>query len=171
MLLDFEILNREIKEFRDSCKSISIASLSPNGEVVISYAPYIESSNNYYIYISEISPHFESIKANPNNIEIMFIQDESKANSIFARARLKYRVEAIFIQRDSDQFDLIFDEFQNKNNDSSEIGTLRNMRDFHLIRLNFNNGRFIKGFGKAYDICGKTISHINPKNPHKFEAK
>ncbi|RDU58265.1 pyridoxamine 5'-phosphate oxidase family protein [Helicobacter sp. MIT 99-5507] len=169
MLHDFEALDYEIKEFRDSCKTINIASLSPNGEVVISYAPYIESSGKYYIYISEITPHFGSIKANPNNIEIMFIQDESKANNIFARVRLIYRAKASFIKRDSKQFDLIFDEFQKKNNNISEIEILRNMSDFHLIRFEFSKGRFIKGFGKAYEIDRKIISHINPKNPHKFK--
>lgn len=41
-----------------------------------------------YIYISEVSEHFNNIKANPNNIEIMFLEDESKAASVILRKKI-----------------------------------------------------------------------------------
>ena len=42
------------------------------------------------------------------------------------------------------------------------------MQDFHLFKLEFKKGRFVKGFGGAYDIIGDEISLPHIKNPHKF---
>ncbi len=167
---DFKTINNDIKEFIDSCSSINIASINKDGNVIISYAPFVKYNENYYIYISEIADHFSSILANPNNIEIMFIQDESKASSIILRVRLKYRARAIFLKRDSEEFNIILDAFENKNGSTGVIKMIRNMADFHLVKLDFYQGRFVKGFGQAYDINNGVISFAGSNgNPHKFE--
>ncbi|WP_267490135.1 hypothetical protein [Campylobacter volucris] len=43
------------------------------------------------------------------------------------------------------------------------------MQDFHLFQLIFKKGRFVKGFGQAYDInedninLAKSKEHKNPR--------
>ena len=48
------------------------------------------------------------------------------------------------------------------------IKTIRQMSDFHLIELQLGFGRFVKGFGQAYDILPngeiKQVGSIG--NPH-----
>lgn len=169
---DFKAINNDIKEFIASCGSINIASINKDGNVIISYAPFIESDGSYYIYISEVADHFASISANPSNIEIMFIQDESKASSVILRIRLKYRAKATFIKRDSEEFNVALDAFENKNSGAGGINMIRNMADFHLVKLDFYEGRFVKGFGQAYDINNGVISFAGSNgNPHKFGHK
>ena len=169
---DFRAVENEIKEFIDSCGSVNIASVNKNGDVIISYAPFIACNGQYYIYISEVADHFDSINANPNNIEIMFIQDESKASSVILRVRLKYRAKATFVQRGSDCFNAVLDVFEEKNHNASGIKMIRNMSDFHLIKLDFYQGRFVKGFGQAYDINNGVISFAGSNgNPHQFRHK
>lgn len=90
---------REAKEFMLSFNSVSLATLSADKEVVCSYAPFVNTPWGNYIYISEVSEHFNNIKENPNNIEIMFLEDESKAASVILRKRLRYKVKASFIER------------------------------------------------------------------------
>ncbi|RVZ95170.1 HugZ family heme oxygenase, partial [Helicobacter pylori] len=53
------------------------------------------------------------------------------------------------------------------------IKTIRTMQDFHLIALDFKEGRFVKGFGQAYDILGDNkIAYVGDKgNPHNFAHK
>ncbi|EGK8091309.1 hypothetical protein IO396_001323 [Campylobacter lari] len=46
-------------------------------QTICSYTPIIK--NDFYIYISEIAEHFEGVKHNNKNIEIMFIEDEKVA--------------------------------------------------------------------------------------------
>ncbi len=80
----------------------------------------------------------------------MFLEDESKAQSVILRKRLRYRVNARFVERDSQEFDNVFAQFIEQSGGSGGIKTIKNMHDFHLIELIVRNGRYVKGFGQAY---------------------
>ncbi|PAF54542.1 HugZ family heme oxygenase [Helicobacter sp. 13S00482-2] len=167
--LDIESVEREIKEFTKEMNSIILSSLSPSGEVVCSYAPLLRYENKCYIYVSEVAEHYGSLRANPDNLQVMFLEDESKAKLVILRKRLRYKARAKFIERGS-EFDKIFDSFVNEVGESGGIKTIRNMMDFHLIHLEFIKGRFVKGFGQAYDIVDGEISYIGGEgNPHKIK--
>ncbi|EPA1108106.1 HugZ family heme oxygenase, partial [Campylobacter coli] len=131
---DLSGVAREAKEFMLSFNSVSLATLSADKEVVCSYAPFVNTPWGNYIYISEVSEHFNNIKENPNNIEIMFLEDESKAASVILRKRLRYKVKASFIER-GEVFDKIYDEFEKQTGGEGGIKTIRNMLDFHLVKL------------------------------------
>ncbi|TKX32952.1 HugZ family heme oxygenase [Campylobacter aviculae] len=170
---NFHGVGKEIEEFKLSFNSVCLATLNENNEVVCSYAPFVTTNWGDYIYISEVSEHFGNIKKNPNNIEVMFLEDESKAASVILRKRLRYRVNASFIDR-GEQFDKIYDEFERQTGGEGGIKTIRKMLDFHLVKLEFGKGRFVKGFGQAYDIDQGKITHASAGangNPHKFPHK
>ncbi|ECO8108807.1 HugZ family heme oxygenase [Campylobacter coli] len=168
---DLSGVAREAKEFMLSFNSVSLATLSADKEVVCSYAPFVNTPWGNYIYISEVSEHFNNIKENPNNIEIMFLEDESKAASVILRKRLRYKVKASFIER-GEVFDKIYDEFEKQTGGEGGIKTIRNMLDFHLVKLEFQKGRFVKGFGQAYDIENENVTHVGANSsPHKFPHK
>ncbi len=160
-----ENLAQEIKDFMLSFNSVCLATLSPHAEVVCSYAPFVSTEFGNFIYISEASEHFANIKAHPNNLEVMFLEDESKAASVILRKRLRYRTKANFILR-GEFFDKIYDEFERQTGGGGGIKTIRTMLDFHLVQLEFLTGRFVKGFGQAYNIKGDEITAITG-NPHK----
>lgn len=164
-----EDLAQQIKDFMLSFNSVCLATLSPSGEVVCSYAPFVSTSWGDFIYISEVSEHFANIKTHPNNLEVMFLEDESKAASVILRKRLRYRTKASFISR-GELFDKVYDEFERQTGGGGGIKTIRAMLDFHLIRLEFHKGRFVKGFGQAYDIEGDKITQVGMSgNPHKMK--
>lgn len=165
--LDYEGVKKEIAAFKSEFGSVCLATLSAKGEVLCSYAPLIQCANGDYIYISEIGEHYESIKHNPHNIEVLFLQDESKAASVILRKRLKFRAKAAFIERGA-EFDKIYDEFERQTGGGGGIKTIRAMLDFHLIRLDYQKGSFVKGFGQAYSIDENgALTHKGGKMPHK----
>lgn len=101
----------------------------------------------------------------------MFLEDESKAASVILRKRLRYRVNASFLER-GERFDQIYDEFEKQTGGEGGIKTIRKMLDFHLVKLEFKKGRFVKGFGQAYDIENGNVTHVGASgNPHKFPHK
>lgn len=165
--LDYEGVKKEIATFKSEFGSVCLGTLSEKGEVICSYAPLIQMPDADYIYISEIGDHYTSIKHNPNNIEVLFLQDESKAASVILRKRLRFRAKAVFIERGA-EFDKIYDEFERKTGGSGGIKTIRTMLDFHLIRLDYQKGGFVKGFGQAYNIDENgNLTHKGGKMPHK----
>lgn len=173
---DLEGVKQEIAEFAKEFGSGVLASLSPNGEALATYAPVIHSEGRFYIYISEVAEHYASIRANPSNIELMFLEDESKAKSVILRKRLRYRVDARFVDRGSAEFESVFARFMEQSGGAGGIKSIKAMQDFHLIELIAGSGRYVKGFGQAYSIAKNgEISYLGGSgggsgNPHKMGA-
>jgi len=166
---DTSKIKAEIAEFKKGFGSLVLATIDAKGEAQCSYAPLVQTENGDYIYISEVASHYKDIKEHPNNIEVLFVEDESKAASMILRKRLRFRVEAKFIERGAD-FDKIYDEFEKQNEGDMGIKHIRSMTDFHLVKLNYGEGSFVKGFGQAYRIDKKgEIIHMkggSSGNPH-----
>ena len=172
---DLSKVEEEIIEFAKSFGSACLATLSPKNEVLCTYAPVIHHKEKFFIYISEVGEHFGSIKANPSNIELMFLEDECKAKSVILRKRLRYRVEPRFVERGGAEFDEVYESFITQSGGSGGIKTIKDFADFHLIELKPKGGRFVKGFGQAYLIKDGKASHITGGtgggSPHKMPHK
>ena len=171
---DMSSISNEVESFKKEFGSIFIASLDKNGYAICSYAPLIQLNGKLYIYISEVAEHYSSIKANPSKIEVMFLEDECKAKSVILRKRLKYRANARFIERDSQEFNQAIDSLESSMGGAGGIKTIKKWSDFHLIEIELQKGRFVKGFGQAYDILPDgQVQYVgeqsNPhtRNPHK----
>lgn len=151
---------KEIEEFKNGFNSILLASLSPENLPHLSYSPLLRYEGEYYLYISEVAQHCANLRANPKRVQAMFIQDESQSQMLLARKRLTYDVCVEFLPRDS-FFDKVYDSFESRVGKGGGVSAVRGMQDFHLLRLSFRQGRFVKGFGQAYDIDeGGKISHV-----------
>lgn len=161
-------IKTKIDEFRQSVKSCVLATLDAKGTPIASYAPIISLDSKNYIYISAIAEHYDNLKRNPNQVEVMFLEDESQAKSIIVRTRLRYKASAKFIPRGDPIVEKALDKLAETMNDVGGIKTIRDFTDFDLIELTFGTGRFVRGFGQAYSISPSgEISHIGVKgNPH-----
>lgn len=163
----------EVNDFISNFKTVVISSLYPNNKPCVTYAPFIRYNNKNYIYISSIAEHYENIIQNSNAIEVLFLEDESKCKQLLARARVRFKAEAKKINRNSDIFEGIMDKFQN--NLGSTMQMVRQMTDFDLFELSFKDGRYVKGFGKAYLLedneNGIVVYHLKGDkkgNSHNF---
>ncbi|MFA5985137.1 MAG: pyridoxamine 5'-phosphate oxidase family protein [Methylococcaceae bacterium] len=127
---------------------LSTASLS--GEPDLSYAPFVrDPSGNFYIFISELALHTRNLQANPK-ASVMFISPESKSPNLFARERVIYTCSAQQIARNEPRYNTQLLALQE--HFGSIITMLSSLSDFHLFTLCPANGRYIAGFGQAYDI-------------------
>ncbi|WP_300731245.1 HugZ family heme oxygenase [uncultured Helicobacter sp.] len=172
---DNKAIADEVAAFKKEFGSIIIASIDKNGYAIASYAPLMQVDNKLYIYISEVAEHFQSISTNPDKIEILFLEDESKAKSVILRKRLRYKANARFIERDSEEFNTALNSLECAIDGAGGIKTIRQMQDFHLIELQVGLGRYVKGFGQAYDILPNgEIKHVGGSsggNPHSTPHK
>lgn len=161
----------EIESFKDEFNTILLSSISKDNKPHISYSPLLRYEGEYYLYVSEVATHCQNLRTNPDSVQAMFIEDESKAKSILARKRLTYDASVTFLSRDA-LFDKVYDSFEARVGKSGGVGQVRSMQDFHLVKLQFKEGRFVKGFGQAYNIDtqGK-ISHVGGGMPHTMPHK
>lgn len=142
-------IKQEVENLRSGCKTLLLSTVNRGGFPEISYAPYIEDENKFYIFISGLAAHTKNLLDN-RMANVMFIEDESLADHSFSRKRVTYQCEAMPVSRDSDDFDDFLDRFQSEF--GNLIQTLRNLADFQLFELAPDNGRYVSGFGKTFVV-------------------
>ncbi|KOO12305.1 HugZ protein, partial [Vibrio xuii] len=82
-------LEPEVQAFRDSRKTLQLATISAEGIPNATYAPFAFDSQAYYILVSDIAAHGRNLKTN-RNVSILMIEDESECKQIYARKRLTF---------------------------------------------------------------------------------
>ena len=157
----------EYENFLGEFASIIIATVNENGIPQASYAPFVlDDAKNIYIYVSDLSTHTQNIYVNPS-VSILFIEDEAKSNQIFARRRLTFDCQATLIERETEKWNQIWEQFQARFGEIIEV--LRGLSDFRIFQLTPSQGRFVVGFGAAYHITGDNLNQLvqitgnNPK--------
>ena len=80
-------LQPEIREFRDGCRTLQLATVDSEGNPNASYAPFVLQEDGYYVLISEIARHARNLQQVPK-VSLMLIEDETGARELFARKRL-----------------------------------------------------------------------------------
>ena len=160
-----EILNKALKEKEKIINSMDTVILSTNDNQGIpncSYAPTcIDDDGNFYIYISELSKHTQNLLCN-DHVSLMIIEDESKAENIFARKRFTMDGKSKEIIRDSDEWNDKMSLLESKFKE--QIGFLKNLTDFHLFKLTPHEGLLVHGFARAFRLVGKGLNKIKYLN-------
>ena len=135
------------------------------GRPELSYAPFSrDDQGRFYILISELAEHCRNLLHNPN-CSVLFIADERDSRNLFARERLSFYCQAEQVERDSQEYGQQLQQLEQKF--GSVIGVLRGLADFHLLRLTPFRGRYVVGFGKAFDIDPHSgrIDPVTPEGP------
>ncbi len=157
----FETALIAYQNFINRFQSVVISTVSKDGIPNASYAPFVmDDSKNIYIYVSGLSTHTQNIHAIPL-VSVLFIEDESDTQQIFARQRLSFDCKASLIERDSKLWHLIVDSFAARFPEI--IPMLRDLPDFRVFQLTPSKGRFVIGFGSAYEVDPtnlNTLKHI-----------
>jgi hypothetical protein len=149
-------LNQEILDFLNTRKTLHIASLDGDDHPYASYAPFALGDECLYVLLSDIAIHGENLKRNAK-AAVLMVEDESESETIFARIRVNYQVEAEHIPHDDSE---PFNEGINRlfNRHGERILNLSKLSDFNLFKLIPLGGRYVKGFGQAYTIMGHSLA-------------
>jgi len=147
-------LNDEIEKLIDSLKSVQLATLNQLKKPEISYTPFLRypasSRDQFYIFISELASHTQNLHMNAG-LSLMFIEDEKSCKNVFARKRLILECHSQRIERESELWTKILNEFELRQ--GKTIALLKTLPDFHLFKLNASKGNYVKGFGQAFSLC------------------
>lgn len=158
----------EIQEFKQQCKTLQMATLTA-GMPHVSYAPFTCNKEGFYILVSDIAQHGQNLK-HSKNVSIMLIEDESNSKQLYARRRLTFDTTAQLIDKRSPVGLQAISDLTNRFGDI--IDNLAELKDFNLYQLTPEKGRFVKGFGKAFDISGADmVDMVHLKEGHVKELK
>lgn len=160
---DSDDVRQDYLALRDTILSAQIATLDRNQSPQSSYAPLVWLQQRPWLYLSELAQHTQNLRRDPA-IGLMLIEDESQARNPFARRRIYLQGSAQQIGRGHESFVPVLDEFGRRFGAVMEV--IEPLPDFHLFRVEPREGRFIRGFGQAYELSGdglETLRHIDPR--------
>ena len=160
-------IRAEYQALSADCRSAVLATVDADGNPEVSYAPFIETSGSYCIYVSELAAHTGNLLARPV-VSLMLIEGEDEARSIFARRRLTYRCTVKEIARNDVRFDQRLDQFAQRFGEL--INMLRTLADFHLFELTPVSGSYVGGFARAYRINADEIRARNERGHRPLAA-
>jgi heme iron utilization protein len=153
-----ENIQTEYENFPQQVESIIISTVSAEGIPNASYTPFVmDDSKNIYIYVSGLATHTTNLYANPH-VSVLFIEDEAKSNQIFGRSRLSFDCSATLIERETDKWNQIVEQFQGRFGQIIEV--LRGLPDFRIFQLTPHEGRFVIGFGAIYNISSDNLHQL-----------
>lgn len=159
--IDLNILKAQYQELLGSAKSIFLSTIGLDGLPFLSYAPFVEHEGKVYLYLSKIAEHYYNLENNPA-VDVMLAADESATKNIFARERARFAGTGENVGNDG--YEEVFQKFEDKFG-APTFKMLRTL-DFSLFELTLAKGRYVVGFGQAYDIDfpGEHFDHVNRDN-------
>ncbi|VDG93687.1 heme oxygenase, HugZ family [Lysinibacillus sphaericus] len=155
--IDLEKYKKSYLEFMETRKGLILSMLDGEGKPFTSCAPFVKKDGKLYIYISQVAEHYYHME-NSEWIDAMMIADESTTKNPFATERMRMRCTPKNIGNEG--HDEIFELF-NTQFDSKLLDVLRGL-DFSLFELTPSMGRYVVGFGMAFDanISGDVFTHV-----------
>ncbi|BDA69507.1 pyridoxamine 5'-phosphate oxidase-related, FMN-binding [Rivularia sp. IAM M-261] len=154
----FEAIQAAYQTFTDQFQSAVICTVSQDGLPNASYAPFVmDDRKNIYIYVSGLSTHTQNLNVKPL-ASVLFIEDESKTQQMFARRRLSYDCTATLVNSSTATWIQTVSNFESRF--GNIIQMLRDLPDFRIFQLTPTSGRFVVGFGAAYDVDANDLNKL-----------
>ena len=151
-------LNDEISDFLNQQKSLMLSTFNAAGFPHASYAPFVAHENELFIFISQLAAHTQHLLTT-GKAGVLMIEDESLCDDVFARTRLSYQMQVTPVSRDDEFWPQGIALLRQKLGD--RIDLLSQLGDFVLFRLSPCEGRYVKGFGRAYEISpGSLVAEL-----------
>ncbi len=150
-------LGPEIKEFRQERRTLQLATVDGEGRPNVSYAPFVQNQEGYFVLISQIARHARNLLENPN-VSLMMIEDEDTSKQLFARKRLTFDAVATVVERDTELWCQVVAQMQERFGEI--IDGLSKLEDFVLFNLKAEQGLFVKGFGQAFQVSGDDLVDV-----------
>lgn len=158
-------LGSEVKEFCQQRRTLQLATVDAEGLPNVSYAPFVQNQEGYFVLISQLARHARNLCDNPN-MSLMMIEDEDTSKELFARKRLTFDAVAAVVERDSELWQQVI--AQMKERFGEIIDNLSQLEDFMLFNLKPEQGLFVKGFGQAFQVCSDDLVYfVHLREGHK----
>lgn len=155
--VDIEKHKEKYLQFVASRKNLILNLLDDEGKPFTSCAPFVKKDGKLYIYISQIAEHYDFME-NSDFVDAFLIADEAETKNQFATERVRWACTAENIGNSGHEE--IFALF-NIDHGEKMMDLLRGL-DFSLFELTPAQGRYVVGFGLAFDldIDANVFTHV-----------
>ena len=147
---DLRQAEADLQALIDSHQTLLLSTVTATGQPAISYAPYVrDASGRFYIFISDLAEHTGNLQQQ-GSAAILFVRPEAETRNPFARERVILQCRAGEVPETDTNHAAMLSRLEQRFGDT--VALLRRLPDFHLFVLTPQSGRYVAGFGKAYDL-------------------
>jgi len=155
---DFKEVLTDYQNYPSEFQSIILATTTSQGSPNASCVPFaMDENKNFYVLVSDLTVHANNLKETKKG-SILFIEDENGAKNIFARKRLNYECSSILIERTNQEWKTIIALLEKRFGE--KVKFISTFQDFNVFKLIPQEGRFVTGFGKIYDIKAGNLNDL-----------
>ena len=155
--LNMEQVKQDYETFIQAKKGCVLSFVDADGKPFSSTTPFVRLNGKFYVYISRVAEHFKLMEQ-AQFVDVICVADEAVTANPFAPERARWQCTPTYLGNEGheDVFAL-FDEVQN-----AKMMQLLRTLDFSLFELTPLEGRYVVGFGKAFDIdvTTDTLKHV-----------
>ena len=162
---ELDSARREYRALRDSSKAALLATLAQEQMPCASYAPLVWVDDSCYVYLSDLASHTRNLKRCPS-LSLLLMEDEDRVANAFARRRITFEATVVIVEREDPLFARVLAEFRHCFGKVMDL--IEPLPDFHLFRLQLQAGRFVRGFGQAYQLTGDRLDRLTHIGPGKM---
>lgn len=150
-------VREDYRNFLAGRRTVTLATIDAAGQPFLAITPFVLAGDVLYIYVSEIAEHYEHLLRSPE-VMVLLHADESDSRNLFAVERARFACTASKVADEGHE--AIFDQLRADHN-AALIDVLLGL-DFHLFELRPTAGRYIVGFGKAFDLdlAASYVHHV-----------
>ena len=141
-------------------QSILLATVHRDGSPLASYTPYAVDSDRagFWILVSDLAGHAQNLDRT-QQCSVLVIRDEQDAAQIYVRERLQFEMRAVEVIRGDARWDRGIAGLRDRH--GRLVDTLITLSDFRLFHLLPQSGRYIVGFGQAYELKPGSLTTID----------
>lgn len=147
-LTDVQV-HEQMQQLISQQNSVHLATATPSGQPEASYAPFIATDSGVYLYLSQLAAHSRNLQQNPK-LSLLFIEPEHEAADYFARRRVTWTCELEAIQRETEQWQKVMNQFEAKHGETVQL--IRQLADFTLYFCRPVKANVVLGFAQAYTL-------------------
>lgn len=148
--ITIEDAQKELGTFLQNIQSVLLSTVDADAEPFVSYSPFVEDEEgNFYVFISTAVKHSHNMNAT-GKAHIMFLEDESVTDHIYARRRLYFKAQAEKFEENDAREEKIHNLFKERFADKVSFFSM--MKDSRFYKLTPSEGNFVLGFGGAFKV-------------------
>lgn len=155
--IDMEQIRKDYEGFIQGRKSFILSFVDAEGKPFSSSAAFVRVNGKFYAYVSRIAEHYQLLEQS-EVVDVLCVADQGETQNHFATERARWQcTPAILGNEGHEEIFAAFDEVH-----SANMMKLLRTLDFSLFELTPLKGRYVVGFGKAFDIDFEkdTLTHV-----------
>lgn len=155
--IDIEQIRKDYEAFIQGRKSFMLSLVDKEGQPFSSSAAFVRVNGKFYVYVSRIAEHHQLLEQ-AQVVDVLCVADQAMTQNHFATERARWQCTPKNLGNEGHEE--VFAAFDDVH--SANMMKLLRTLDFSLFELTPLKGRYVVGFGKAFDIdfAEDTLTHV-----------